>query len=69
MLRLEMLRDMARLDSEQGLANFTAELEDRFGEPPEDVTNLLLVIRLKNLATAIGHRALDRTTASSRSSP
>jgi transcription-repair coupling factor (superfamily II helicase) len=48
------LRDMARLDSDQGLANFTAELEDRFGAPPEDVTNLLLVIRLKNLATAIG---------------
>jgi transcription-repair coupling factor (superfamily II helicase) len=53
-LRLDILRDMARLDSEQGLTNFTAELEDRFGAPPEEVTNLLLVIRLKNLASAIG---------------
>jgi transcription-repair coupling factor (superfamily II helicase) len=53
-LRLDILRDMARLDSEQGLENFTAELEDRFGAPPEEVTNLLLVIRLKNLASAAG---------------
>jgi transcription-repair coupling factor (superfamily II helicase) len=58
-LRLEVLRDMAQLDSEQALEDFVAGLEDRFGPPPEEVVNLLSVVQLKNLATACGIERLS----------
>jgi transcription-repair coupling factor (superfamily II helicase) len=40
-LRLEILRDLAALNSEESLIDFSAELSDRFGDPPPEVLNLL----------------------------
>jgi transcription-repair coupling factor (superfamily II helicase) len=53
-LRLDILRDLAALASEEALAEFAAALADRFGEPPPEVHNLLLVVRIRNLAAGLG---------------
>jgi len=53
-LRLELLRDLASLDSEETLADFAAGLADRFGDPPAEVENLLTIVRIRNLATELG---------------
>jgi transcription-repair coupling factor (superfamily II helicase) len=53
-LRLEILRDLASLESEETLADFRAGLADRFGDPPPEVLNLLTVVRIRNLATELG---------------
>jgi transcription-repair coupling factor len=53
-LRLEILRDIAALDSEASLAAYADELEDRFGPPPQEALNLLTAVRLRNLATQLG---------------
>lgn len=46
-LRLSCYRRIASLRSLQEIADFREELKDRFGEPPEEVLNLLDVMRLK----------------------
>ncbi len=56
-LRLEVLRDLAALENDQAAEDFEASLEDRFGDLPQQVGNLLLVIRLRNLGSAL---ALER---------
>jgi len=58
-LRLEMLREIAALDSEESVERTTADLEDRFGPLPGAVHNLLQVIKLKNAASAIGLERLN----------
>ncbi|MCC7478134.1 transcription-repair coupling factor [bacterium] len=56
-LRLEVLRDLAALESDQAAEDFELSLLDRFGELPQQVGNLLLVIRLRNLGSQL---ALER---------
>jgi transcription-repair coupling factor (superfamily II helicase) len=53
-LRLDVLRELSALADEAASADFAAGLADRFGEPPEEVLNLLTVVNLRNLATRIG---------------
>jgi transcription-repair coupling factor (superfamily II helicase) len=52
-LRLSFYRRISFLRSEEGIAEFGAELRDRFGVPPGEVLNLLDIMRLKNLARAL----------------
>ena len=49
-LRLSFYRRIASLGTEKEIADFNAELGDRFGNPPPEVTNLLRVMELKILA-------------------
>ena len=49
-LRLSFYRRIASLKSEKETADFEDELRDRFGRLPEEVKNLLSVMRLKMLA-------------------
>ncbi len=53
-LRLEMYKRIAEVRSESDLGAVTAELVDRYGEPPEPVRALLAVARFRLHARAAG---------------
>jgi transcription-repair coupling factor (superfamily II helicase) len=53
-LRLEMYKKLAAVVDEQQLGEIEAELDDRYGPPPEPVRNLLEVARLRTVARAAG---------------
>jgi transcription-repair coupling factor (superfamily II helicase) len=49
-LRLEAYKKLATVQDAAGLAEIEAELQDRYGAPPEPVSNLLEVARLRTVA-------------------
>jgi transcription-repair coupling factor (superfamily II helicase) len=49
-LRLEAYKKLATVQDAAGLAEIEAELQDRFGTPPEPVRNLFEVARLRTVA-------------------
>ncbi len=51
-LKIDLYRRLARVGGEAALADFHDELTDRFGHCPEVVERLLLVMRLRILASA-----------------
>jgi transcription-repair coupling factor (superfamily II helicase) len=53
-LRLEMYRKLAEVRDEARLDEVVAEMTDRYGEPPEQVANLIAVARFRLLARAYG---------------
>ena len=53
-LRLEMYRKLAEARDAAGLDEVVAEMTDRYGEPPEQVANLIAVARFRLLARAYG---------------
>jgi len=53
-LRLEAYRKIAEVDSDEQLEQIQQELKDRYGTPPEPVTNLLAVARFRVLARGAG---------------
>jgi transcription-repair coupling factor (superfamily II helicase) len=53
-LRLEMYRKLAEVRDEARLTEVVAEMTDRYGEPPEQVSNLIAVARFRLLARAYG---------------
>ena len=57
-LRLQLYRRLAGLFNEEDIAAMAQELEDRFGELPEAVTNLLFQLKLKALALESGVQAI-----------
>jgi transcription-repair coupling factor (superfamily II helicase) len=57
-LRLQLYRRLAGLFNEEDIAAMAQELEDRFGELPEPVTNLLYQLKLKALALESGVQAV-----------
>src|SRR5580704_5951895 len=58
--RLRMYKRVAGVETESQLADVGAELEDRYGEPPAAVRNLLDYASLKLLAIRVGVTAIDR---------
>ncbi len=58
-LRLQLYRRLAGLLGEEEIAAMAQELEDRFGELPEPVTNLLYQLKLKALALESGVQAIN----------
>jgi len=52
-LRLQLYRRMAELRSPDEIDSLAAELEDRFGEFPAEVTNLLYQLRIRLLAAEL----------------
>ena len=58
MHKIEIYQRIAASRSEQHIADLLDELIDRFGEPPLCVMNLLEVVKIKNLARAIGIRSV-----------
>ncbi|MEA3345265.1 MAG: transcription-repair coupling factor [Chloroflexota bacterium] len=57
-LRLKLYRRMAHLRTPDEVEDMGRELEDRFGQRPEVVENLLLQIRLKVLASRAGVKSI-----------
>jgi transcription-repair coupling factor (superfamily II helicase) len=53
-LRLEMYRKLAEVRDTARLDEVVAEMTDRYGEPPEQVVNLIAVARFRLLARAYG---------------
>ena len=53
-LRLEAYRKLAAVSAEDELDAVRAELQDRYGEPPEPVANLFEVARFRTLARRAG---------------
>lgn len=59
--RLSAYRRLARMQELKEVADFREELIDRFGQPPQEVINLLLKIMLKILSKRAGVKRLDLT--------
>jgi transcription-repair coupling factor (superfamily II helicase) len=53
-LRLQLYRRMAEMRSRQEIDSLTTELADRFGPPPQEVSNLIFQLRIKVLALQAG---------------
>ena len=49
-LRMQLYQRMAELDNDNSVKDIAAELSDRFGKPPEPVTNLMFQLKVKLLA-------------------
>ena len=58
--RLRMYKRVAGVENESRLNDVRAELEDRYGEPPAAVRNLLEYAALKLLAMRVGATAVER---------
>ena len=58
--RLRMYKRVAGVETESQLTDVRSELEDRYGEPPAPVRNLLEYAALKLLAIRIGATAIER---------
>jgi transcription-repair coupling factor (superfamily II helicase) len=58
--RLRMYKRVAGVETESQLTDVAAELEDRYGPPPEAVRNLLDYASLKLLCMRVGVNAIDR---------
>jgi transcription-repair coupling factor (superfamily II helicase) len=58
--RLRMYKRVAGVETESQLADVQAEMQDRYGDPPGAVRNLLQYASLKLLAMRAGATAIDR---------
>jgi transcription-repair coupling factor (superfamily II helicase) len=58
--RLRMYKRVAGVETESQLNDVSSELQDRYGEPPTAVRNLLEYASLKLLASRVGVVAIDR---------
>jgi transcription-repair coupling factor (superfamily II helicase) len=58
--RLRMYKRVAGVESESQLGDVGAELEDRYGPPPQAVRNLLDYASLKLLCVRVGVNAIER---------
>jgi len=58
--RLRMYKRVAGVETESQLSDVGSELQDRYGEPPQAVRNLLDYASLKLLCMRVGVNAIDR---------
>jgi transcription-repair coupling factor (superfamily II helicase) len=58
--RLRMYKRVAGVETESQLTDVAAELQDRYGEPPQAVRNLLDYASLKLLSLRVGVNAIER---------
>src|SRR6202035_2034277 len=58
--RLRMYKRVAGVETESQLSDVRAELQDRYGDPPAPVRNLLEYAALKLLATRTGATVIER---------
>ena len=58
--RLRMYKRVAGVETESQLSDVAAELQDRYGEPPQAVRNLLDYASLKLLCLRVGVNAIER---------
>ena len=53
-IRMSLYRRLSQLEHSEDIEGFAAELIDRFGSLPEEVENLLDIIKIKSLCRAAG---------------
>ncbi len=58
-MRLGLYRRLSGLHESADLENFSAELADRFGPPPDEVKHLLTVVQIKNYCRRAGIAQVD----------
>src|SRR4029077_6981828 len=58
--RLQMYKRVARIETDAQLAALGNKLEERYGEPPQSVRNLLDYAALKLICTRMGVAAIER---------
>jgi len=63
-VRLDIYKRLSSIRDKAELEEIAREIEDRFGPPPKEVTNLLAVIRIKIGLKRIGSIRLDITDSS-----
>jgi transcription-repair coupling factor (superfamily II helicase) len=56
--RMELYRQLDRMEDENALASFESQLKDRFGPVPPESTELIEVVRLRWLAVSLGFEKL-----------
>ncbi len=59
-LKMDFYQRLMRVRSAQGLSDLTAELIDRFGNPPEPVANLLDIVGIRLRAIQLGIAAVTQ---------
>ncbi len=57
--RLTLYRRLSNVENEEEIEGFTLELLDRFGPLPEEVKNLLSVLKLKQLCRQVGVEKIE----------
>ncbi|MCX6402090.1 MAG: transcription-repair coupling factor [Propionibacteriales bacterium] len=68
-LRLEMYKRLAEVRTDADVDEIIAELDDRYGEPPEQVAALLLVARFRARVRAAGIREISTVGKNVRFAP
>ncbi|KRA38191.1 MULTISPECIES: transcription-repair coupling factor [unclassified Nocardioides] len=68
-LRLEMYKRLAEVRTDADVDEIIAELDDRYGEPPAQVTALLLVARFRARVRAAGIREISTVGKNVRFAP
>ncbi|MFC7505980.1 transcription-repair coupling factor, partial [Nocardioides sp. GCM10030258] len=68
-LRLEMYKRLAEVRTDADVDEIIAELDDRYGEPPEQVSALLLVARFRARVRAAGIREISTVGKNVRFAP
>ncbi|MFC2009575.1 transcription-repair coupling factor [Chloroflexota bacterium] len=58
--RLTLYQKLARIASTEEVEQVAGELEDRFGNPPDEVENLLYIVKIKTLASQAGVESISR---------
>ena len=58
-VRMSLYRRLSELETEDDIETFAAELIDRFGDMPEEVKNLLDIVKIKQLCKRAGVNHLD----------
>jgi transcription-repair coupling factor (superfamily II helicase) len=58
-LRMSLYRRLTDLETEEDIESFAAELIDRFGELPDEVSNLLDIVKIKLLCRRAGVEQVD----------
>lgn len=52
--KIRIYRQLDAMESEKAIDRLASEIKDRFGEFPEEVTNLFNVVKLRNLGSSLG---------------
>jgi transcription-repair coupling factor (superfamily II helicase) len=63
-VRLDIYKRLSSIREKAELEEIAKEVQDRFGPPPEEVTNLFALIRIKTGLKRIGSTRLDITGSS-----
>jgi transcription-repair coupling factor (superfamily II helicase) len=61
--RLQLYKRVSRLRDEHEIEDLLSEIQDRYGQPPSEVTTLLTFARLRMQAEGLGIRQVDRSSA------